>query len=76
MKWTDAVRRAIKRHCRSKGSNIFIRQDLIKKELARIIADTGSTGATPEQTLSRILQELRDVGEIEFIDNDGTYRKL
>jgi len=76
MKWKDAVRRAIKRHCRSKGRNIFTRQGLIEKELGRIIADAGSTGATPDQTLSRILQELRDAGEIEFIDNDGTYCKL
>ena len=42
----------------------------------RIIADTRSNGATPEQTLSRVLQELRDAKEIEFIDDHGTYCKL
>ncbi|WP_309601459.1 HNH endonuclease [Sphingomonas sp.] len=38
-----------------------------------IIAATGSTGATPWQTLSRELQELRDQGLLEFV-GPGVYR--
>ena len=76
MNWQDAVRLAINRRCRITKSDIFSRQSLIQKELSKIIADTNSKGSTPEQTLSRVLQELRKAGEIEFIDNHGTYCKL
>jgi hypothetical protein len=76
MKWKDAVRLAIARHCRVTKSDIFSRKSLIQKELARIVSDTNAKGATPEQTLSRILQELRNAGEIEFVDDHGIYCKL
>lgn len=76
MEWQDAVRLAIGRHCRATKSDIFTRKGLMKSQMDRIIADTGSMGATPDQTLSRILQELRDAGQIEFVEYDGTYRKL
>jgi len=76
MRWKDAVRLAIVRHCRTTKSDVFSRKALIERELAKIVSDTASKGSTPEQTLSRILQELREDGEIDFIDNDGTYCKL
>lgn len=76
MDWKNAVRLAIARHCRATKSDIFSRKSLIKKELSRIVSDTLSKGATPEQTLSKILQQLRDEGEIEFLDNRGNYCKL
>jgi putative restriction endonuclease len=76
MEWKDAVRLAISRHCRAIKSDIFTRKGLINTQMDRIIADTGSKGDTPDQTLSRILQELRDADEIEFIDDHGTYCKL
>ena len=76
MDWQNAVRLAISRHCRATKSDMFTRAGLINSQLDKIIADTGSKGATPEQTLSRVLQELRDSGEIEFIDDDGTYCRL
>lgn len=41
--------------------------------MGAIIAATGSTGATPWQTLSRELQELRDRGLLEFVGS-GVYR--
>ena len=41
---------------------------------ARMRADTGTTGETPMQTVSRELQQLRDAGVIEFLDDHGTYR--
>lgn len=41
--------------------------------MSAIVAATGSTGATPWQTLSRELQELRDRGLLEFV-GAGVYR--
>jgi len=76
MKWENAVRSAIERRCRATKTDIFTRQELIKNELKQIVADTACKGATPDQTLSRVLQELRDAGYIEFLNNNGTYRKL
>jgi hypothetical protein len=76
MDWQEAVRKAIERLCSSKKSDQFTRQDLIQEELERIVSDTGCEGGeTPEQTLSRVLQELRDMGEIEFLQK-GNYRKI
>jgi hypothetical protein len=46
---------------------------LIELELPTIVAEVGAKGETPTQTLSRILQELRVAGRIEFLDNDGNY---
>ena len=76
MTWKDAVINAINRSCRARRRDIFTRQDLINNELAQIVIDTCSKGATPDQTLSRILQELRELGLIELLNNNGTYRKL
>ena len=71
--WTDAVISAVRRHVQRTGSTLFERQAFIDAEGARIKLETGSTGATPWQTLSRIFQELRDAGLIEFVD-PGVYR--
>jgi putative restriction endonuclease len=64
---------AVRRHVAKSGSLVFTRQALIHAELDAIVADTGSAGATPYQTLSRELQQLRDAGVIQFVDQ-GTYR--
>jgi hypothetical protein len=45
----------------------FTNQDLLKNELATIINKTKSKGKTPDRTLSRTLQELRDQGFIKFL---------
>lgn len=71
--WSDAVADAVRRHVSNSNSSLFTRQALIDAELDAIVADTGSAGATPHQTLSRELQQLRDAGVIEFVDH-GTYR--
>jgi putative restriction endonuclease len=73
--WTQAVEDAARRHVANSGSPIFTRQALIDSELAAIVTEAGSSGATPQQTLSRILQELRDAGVLAFVDQ-GTYRWL
>jgi putative restriction endonuclease len=71
--WSEAVAAAVRRHVLRTGSTIFDRQALIDSEGQRILIDTGSSGATPWQTLSRVLQELRDSGVLEFVGG-GTYR--
>lgn len=73
--WSEAVANAARRQVATTGSQIFTRQALLDAQLDAIIAETGSAGATPSQTLSRELQQLRDAGVIEFIDQ-GTYRWL
>lgn len=72
--WRDATRSAIARLTARLGSDIFDRQQLIESELDQIVADVGAEGATPSQTLSRVLQELGQAGDIEFVDGQGTYR--
>lgn len=71
--WSEAVTDAVRRHVARTGSALFTRQALIDAELDAIVADTGSAGATPHQTLSRELQQLRDAGALQFIDQ-GSYR--
>ncbi len=61
------------RYAGREGSAEFTLQDLIHTELPRIIRETGSRGATPEATLRRELQELRDRGGIVFL-GQGRYR--
>ena len=56
MKWVDSLREAICRRCDHNGTDYFTREQLIQWELPTIICETGSTGRTPEQTLSRELQ--------------------
>jgi putative restriction endonuclease len=73
--WTEAVTQAIRRYVLRSGSQIFSRHEFIDSELDAIVADTGSAGATPHQTLSREIQQLRDTGIIEFLDS-GIYRWL
>ncbi len=51
----------------------FYRQDVLVWAAPIIEA---SQGKTPEQTISRLLQELRKEGTIEFVDDDGTYKRL
>ncbi|MFZ4690614.1 MAG: hypothetical protein ACOYLS_15365 [Polymorphobacter sp.] len=69
--WREATWAALQRQARAGVA--ITRADLIAKELPTIIADVGSDGATPAQTLSRVLQELRDQGVLIF-DGQGRYR--
>ncbi len=72
--WKDAVQAAIQRRVAAQGATEFSRRDIIDNELSLIVAEVGSKGETPEQTLSRVLQELRQAEIIEFLDNQGLYR--
>jgi hypothetical protein len=70
--WRDSVLDALQRQS-GDGGRTVTRQELIRRELSRIIAETQSEGGTPGQTLSRELQMLRDAGLVEFWGN-GSYR--
>jgi putative restriction endonuclease len=74
--WSEVVEESVRRHVHNSGNPDFTRQELIDAELNRIVSETGSTGATPEMTLSRELQQLRDAGVIEFVDDRGAYRLI
>jgi HNH endonuclease len=72
--WKEAVHAAIKRIVAARQSPEFTRHDIIDTELSLITEEVGSRGETPQQTLSRVLQELRQAEVIEFLDNQGSYR--
>ena len=76
MTWADAVHSAIVRLVATTDEPTFSRQQLIESEGQAMCADVGTAGDTPMQTVSRVLQELRDAGVIEFLDDRGTYRYL
>lgn len=71
--WRDSVAAAVVRVVRRSGRRTFSREELIQHELERIVGETRSAGRTPDQTLSRVLQELRDDDQIEFL-GPGEYR--
>jgi putative restriction endonuclease len=74
--WSEVVEEAVRRHVDSTRDPGFTRQELIDAELDRIVSETGSEGETPHMTLSRELQQLRDAGVLEFVDDRGTYRLI
>lgn len=76
LSWTEAVTDAVRRVAASKPDGVFTRAELVDQEAARMCADTGTTGETPMQTVSRELQQLRDAGVIEFTDDRGSYRLI
>lgn len=76
MTWREAVEAAVHRQAAKNHDGTFNRQDFLADEQARIISDCGGAGETPHQTISRVLQELRDSGVIRFLDDQGTYQLI
>ena len=76
MTWKQAVLEAIQRLCERKGEEIFDFRTLCDEELQQIIEDTQTRGITPKKSVQRFLQDLREEGVIEFLDNQGTYKLL
>ena len=72
MIWRDAVLEALHRFSNRHNTRKVIRQQFIKEELNGIVQVTNSEGVTPSQTLSRVLQELRDENLLYF-DSNGVY---
>ncbi|WP_297321139.1 HNH endonuclease [Novosphingobium sp.] len=70
--WSKSVELAVARQAARSGGQ-FQLQELVANELERIVRETGSRGLTPEATLRRELQQLRDRGGIEFVGS-GHYR--
>jgi hypothetical protein len=75
MNWREATIQALTRMSLRHRSNVFTRSQVIQEELQRISSDVATMGRTPAQTLSRVLQELRNQGYLEF-DGHGRYRLL
>lgn len=71
--WSKAVALAVARIGARVGGAQFTLQELIGAELPRIVRETGSQGVTPDATLRRELQHLRDRGGIAFLGG-GNYR--
>lgn len=64
--WNPSVRDALDRRYIIDG-NIVTRAKLVRHELGTIVRETHCQGVTPEQTLSRILQDIRNTGDIIFL---------
>jgi hypothetical protein len=62
MTWHESVAAAIQRVTTRTRNRVFTRQDLIDTELRQIQSETQPGTGTPEQTLNRVLQEMRTVG--------------
>lgn len=73
--WRDSVLDALVRVARRNLAGTVDRRGLIAEELDTIVSETRSEGATSSYTMSRILQELRDEGVIEFLGG-GRYRLI
>lgn len=70
-RWRDLVREEIRDLVQATGSNVITRQALLSKAEPRFrLAFPQAT--TPGQTMSRVLQELRALGELEFV-TPGVY---
>jgi hypothetical protein len=65
MTWHESVAAAIQRVTTRSQSRVFTRQDLIATELKQIQSETQPGTGTPEQTLNRVLQEMRTVGILD-----------
>ena len=75
MTWQESAAQAVQRLVSRTGNPLFTRRQLIDSEMKQVVAETASAGETPEQTLSRVLQELRNQGLIKF-ESSGVYRLL
>ena len=75
MQWRDAVLASLHSYCVRHSTRVVERQQFISEQLPVIVTAVGSQGLTPHQTLSRILQELRDEGVLQFLER-GYYLLL
>ncbi len=70
--WHQAVLSALTRFSLRHQTIQIERAPFLAEELDLIIQQTDSAGRTPSQTVSRVLQELRDEGNL-FFSNTGIY---
>lgn len=75
--WSQSLCGKIFRITIETGSQVVRRSDLLSGYLPEMIDETGSVGKTPEQTVSREIQNLRDTGIIAMDPkNKGTYKVI
>ncbi len=74
-RWRGAVIAALRRYAKRHSTRRVSRRNLLEEERREIVKETGTKGFTPDQTVSRILQELRDEGLLYFMGR-GTYLLL
>lgn len=74
-RWREVTRRELHRYREQTGYSVVERQDLLD-QTRPILEQEFPNADTPGQTLSRVLQELRDRDELEFLDSRGRYRIL
>lgn len=70
--WRQIARRELHRYREQTGQDVIERQDLLDQALP-VLEREFPDAETPGQTLSRVLQELRDRGELQFL-SPGVYR--
>jgi hypothetical protein len=70
--WKAAVVSALQRYSRRHGTLQIERVAFLAEELPAMVGETTSAGRTPAQTVSRVLQELRDEGRL-FFSESGVY---
>ena len=75
MKWSEAVLSSLKAYCDRHDTRVIERQAFIAEEMKHIALATRTSGATPTQTLRRVLQDLRNAGILEFL-SPGEYLLL
>jgi predicted HNH restriction endonuclease len=66
MRWKNAVLEAVVNLTDKLNSPHFTRQQLLENGLEKLLENTQTVGATPSQTLSRELQQLRDRNILQF----------
>lgn len=66
--------KAVIEFCEAQGSRSFALEDFQRQITPRLARDGGWSTKTPQATVRRLLQELRDKDEvISFVDNQGLY---
>lgn len=70
--WRDSVIDGLRRYTQRNRTSQVERQAFLAQELATMAAAVDSVGRTPAQTVSRVLQELRDQGLL-FFSSAGLY---
>lgn len=71
--WKNAVLLALQQYSERNSTVKVTREKFIKEEIKNIVANTESLGKTPSQTVSRVLQELRNEKVLFFSENSGEY---
>lgn len=72
--WQGILLDCIRSHCKQTGSNLFTFQDMMP--FLPVFAKAFPNNNTPESTLARQLQILRDKEIIRFVDNKGNYELI